>query len=350
VVAAANYAARRYGIHSAMPARTARRLCPELVCLPPRLGYYAEVSHRLRAIFARYTPLVEPLSLDEAFLDLHGGECLFGPPIAVARRIKHEVATELALVASVGVAPNKFVAKIASDLEKPDAFVVVAPDAVQAFLDPLPVGRIWGVGKVASRVFQDQGIHTIADLRRLSLDALQRRFGSAAEHLWEMARGIDTRSVVSDRRAKSISQETTFPSDVVATRVLQAWLRQLTELVAWRLRQHRLQARTVQIKVRFADFRTIARAQRLERPTHNTGLLWESALGLLDDRLPTPRPPVRLLGVGVSGLASEAAEQGELFDDPRQQRQARLDGVADQIRARFGPGALRRGLPPESEA
>ena len=200
VVAAANYVVRKYGVRSAMPTATALRLCPQAVVLPPRIGYYAEVSAQIREILDRYTPSVEPLSLDEAFLDVTGSLPLFGSAIEIARKIKHDIQATLCLTASVGVAPNKFLAKIASDLRKPDALVVVDPDQIQAFLDPLPVGRLWGVGRVTGRVFEQMGIETIGQVRSLTVEELHRRFGKLAEHLWQLAHGVDDRRVVADRR------------------------------------------------------------------------------------------------------------------------------------------------------
>ena len=205
VVAAANYVVRQFGVHSAMPTATALKLCPDAIVLSPRLDHYAEVSAEIREIFVRYTPLVEPLSLDEAFLDVTGSERLFGPAVEIAHRIRREIRQELRLVASVGVAPNKFLAKIASDLDKPDGLVVVDPDRVQEFLDPLSVGRIWGVGRVTGETFSWLGVQTIADLRQLSVETLRQHFGSSGEHFWKLAHGIDDRPVVPDRETKSIS-------------------------------------------------------------------------------------------------------------------------------------------------
>jgi DNA polymerase-4 len=222
VVSAANYVARRFGVHSAMPAITARRLCPQGIFLPPRIDYYAEVSSQIRDIFERFTPMVEPLSLDEAFLDVTGSEHLFGSAVEIGQKLKQMIRQEIRLVVSVGVAPNKFLAKIASDLKKPDALVVVEPDKVQEFLDPLPVERLWGVGKQGSKVFQRLGIRTIEQLRQYPLDILQSRFGSSGEHLWQLARGIDDRAVVPERDAKSISHETTFERDIADLEVLRA--------------------------------------------------------------------------------------------------------------------------------
>lgn len=346
VVSAANYVARRYGVHSAMPIAMARRLCPEAVFLPVRMDDYAQVSQQIQEIFFRYTPEVEPLSLDEAFLDVTASEKLFGPVVAIARRIKQEIRQELRLVASVGVAPNKFVAKIASDVRKPDGFVVVEPEGVQAFLDPLPVGRLWGVGKVSATVFERLGIRTIAQVRQQSVELLRKHFGQMGEQFWRLARGIDDRPVEPERPAKSISNETTFPTDIDDAAVLRVWLRELAEQVAARLRREGLYGRTVQLKVRFADFRTVTRAQTLPHATNITQEIWRAAADMLATRLPADHPPVRLLGVGISGFEDEDSGQGELFGQETQQRQQQLDAVADRIKDRFGSGAIRRGKGP----
>lgn len=342
VVSAANYAARRYGVHSAMPMATARRLCPHAVCLHPRIGYYAEIAEQIRAIFDRYTPLVEPLSLDEAFLDVTGSVALFGTAVEIGGRIKDEIRRELRLVASVGVAPNKFLAKLASDLEKPDGFVVVKPEGVQAFLDPLPVERLWGVGRVSSEALHRLGIRTVGQLRLWSCEALAARFGQAGEHLWQLAHGIDDRRVVPDHEAKSISRETTFDRDVRDPDVLRAWLLELTEQVAWRLRRHSLRGRTVHLKVRFPDFRTITRCQTLPEATNVTEELWEAAAAMFSERVPADHPPVRLLGMGVSGFDRSGARQRMLFGEEAHERQSRLDEVTDEIRARYGRTAIGR--------
>ncbi|MGE3407592.1 MAG: DNA polymerase IV [Pirellulales bacterium] len=343
VVAAANYAAREYGVHSAMPAVTAHRLCPRGVFLPCRMDFYAAVSRRIRTIFERFTSLVEPLSLDEAFLDVTGSERLFGPSVEIGRRIKQVIRQELQLVASVGVAPNKFLAKIASDLKKPDAFVVVEPDQVQEFLDPLSVGRIWGVGKVTGQVFQRLGIRTIGQLRELPAARLTELFGTSGDHYWRLAHGIDDRQVIPDREAKSISHETTFAADISDPQILRAWLIELAEQVARRLRRHDLKGRTVELKVRFADFRTISRSLTLAQPSNITQELMRAGIELLTARLPQGHPPVRLLGFGVSGLTATGPSQQQLFQEPDRERQRGLDQVADQIAERFGKHALRRG-------
>ncbi len=343
VVAAANYEARKYGVHSAMASARANRLCPHAIVIRPRIDFYAEVSQQIRAIFEQFTPIIEPLSLDEAFLDATGSESLFGPSAEIGRQIKQRIRNSLQLVASVGVAPNNFLAKIASDVRKPDGFVVVEPDDVQAFLDPLPVGRIWGVGKVTGQVFEKLGIRTIGQLRDLSLDSLNELFEASGEQYWNLARGIDDRSVIPDREAKSISHETTFAEDIADMDVLRAWLVDLVEQVARRLRHHDLRGRTIDIKVRFADFKTISRSLTLNVPTNMTQELLDAGLELLTNRLPPRHLPVRLLGFGVNHLDGSSRTQQHLFDQSDRERHRELDTVADQIAAKFGKRAIRRG-------
>jgi DNA polymerase IV len=343
VVAAANYEARRFGVHSAMASATARRLCPQAIVLPPRMNDYATISRQIRAIFERYTPLVEPLSLDEAFLDVTGSEHLFGTAEMIGRRIRADILSEVRLVASVGVAPNKFLAKIASDLQKPNGFVAVATESVQQFLDPLPIGRLWGVGRVTSVTFQRLGIETIGQLRSLSESTLERLCGRVGTRLWKLAHGIDDRKVIPDREAQSISHETTFAVDVAEPETLRAWLLELTEQVARRLRRHQLGGRTVNIKVRSTDFHTITRARTLVRPTNVTQELWQAAAELLSGRAVADCLPVRLLGVGVSGLQADGKSQQQLFGDEEHRKHGQLDAVSDAIQNRFGGDAIRRG-------
>lgn len=342
VVCAASYEARKFGVHSAMPAARAKKLCPQAVFLPTRMDYYAGISREIRDIFGRFTPLVEPLSLDEAFLDVTGSELLLGPPVEIGRQIKREIFKQLQLVASVGVAPNKFLAKIASDLDKPDGFVVVDPLRVRQFLDPLPVGRLWGVGRQTNKLMERLHIRTIGDLRQRPLKELQDHFGQHGEHLWQLAHGIDDRRVVPDREAKSISHETTFAADIDDRDALRAWLLELTDQVARRLRRHGLRGRTVHLKVRFADFRTITRSQKLGEPTAATEQLSQIACGMLATRIPREREPVRLLGMGVSDIDRSGQAQRHLFDQQEYEQQARLDRASDSIKERFGAAALRR--------
>jgi len=348
VVSAASYEARRFGVHSAMPMSQALRLCPEAVRLPVRMSLYSDVSEQIHAIFARYTPQIEPLSLDEAFLDVNASEKLFGSAGDIARRIKQEIRSELSLVASVGIAPNKFLAKIASDLDKPDGLVEVMPGEIQTFLDPLPVSRLWGVGKVTGGEFERLGIRTIGQVRQQSPEFLRMKFGKFGEQLWELANGRDPRPVVSDHRAKSISNENTFEVDISDEQVLRAWLMDLSEQVAYRLRQQNLYGRTVQIKLRFADFKTITRSHSLSEPTQLTQDIWQTAVNLLNDYLQKHKPAVRLLGVGISGLTDQPEtlpEQGDLFVPQAQNpsRMKEIDRIVDAINNRFGKLQLRRG-------
>ena len=348
VVAAANYIARRYGIHSAMPTASAQRLCHDLVVLPPRHSFYAEVSRQIHAIFHRYTPQIEPLALDEAFLDVTASEKLFGSAEGIGRAIKQAIRDELSLVASVGVAPNKFLAKLASDIEKPDGFVIVREGDIQAFLAPLPVTRIWGVGKVAAKSFEKLGIRTIGQLQHYSPRLLEQHFANSSEQFLRLAQGIDDRPVVSEHETKSISNETTFASDIADPRLMREWLHALTEQVAWRLRAQQLKGRTIQIKVRLSDFTTLTRAHSLEDVTDITAEIWQAVQYLFEQKLPRPMPPVRLLGVGISNFSQPMPRQADLFArDETQQR--RIDSVLDEMQSRFGKRVVRRGKLPSAE-
>ena len=342
VVSAANYIARQSGVHSAMPMSRAMRLCPKAIRLPVRMTRYIELSGQIRAIFGRYTPLIEPLSLDEAFLDVAASERLYGSAEQIARRIKQEIKTELGLVASVGLGPNKFIAKIASDLDKPDGFVRVLASEVQAFLDPLPVSRLWGVGKATHQIFERLGVRTIKQVRQLPEAVMLDHFGEHGRQLWRLAQGIDARSVVPERQAKSISHETTFAQDISERRSLRACLLEQTEQVASRLRHAGLLGRTVQLKLRYADFKTLSRSITLEKPTQTTEVLWQNVSQLFEQIKLSQ--PLRLIGMGVSNLCPEQAAvagQVDLFTriDPRQEK---LDKLADTINNRFGKATLHR--------
>ena len=342
VVAAANYAARYFGVHSAMPTAQAKRLCPKLIVLPPRHGYYAQVAQRIRDIFHRYTPLVEPLSLDEAFLDVLHSHRLFGDAVEIGRRIKSDIRNELKLTASVGVAPNKFLAKVASDIGKPDGFLVVNAADAQSFLDPLPVTKLWGVGKVGNRQLEKLGIRTIGELRAHPRALLDDIFGSWGKQLWELAQGTDDRAVVPDHKAKSVSHETTFAEDITDVEALRGWLLDLTRQVATRLRCNQLRGRTVHVKIRFSNFRTITRSHTLPQSTDITQELWNTGLPLLLKNLPQRHGGVRLLGFSVSGFDAVDSHQADLFSEPAMVKQAQLDTVSDWIHARFGPAAIAR--------
>lgn len=343
VVSAASYEARRYGVHSAMPIATARRLCPNGVFLPVRGKHYAAIGRQIREIFFRFTPLVEPLSLDEAFLDVYGCEGLFGPAPAIARTIKDRVNAETGLIASVGVAPNKFLAKLAGDLGKPDGLVVLTPERVTEFLTPLPVSRLWGVGARGESRLHALGIRTIGQLAERSERVMVDYFGEVGRHLWQLAHGQDDRRVVPDRQAKSISTETTFAHDIADREPLRDCLLELVDELAGRLRQASLRARAITLKLRSSDFRTRTRACALAEATDVTDVLWRAATDLFGKSLPEELLPLRLLGVGAGRLTREAVVQGDLFDDGGRERQAALDRAVDAIRGQFGPSAIRRG-------
>jgi DNA polymerase-4 len=342
VVSAASYEARTFGVHSAMPISVARRLCPQGVFLPVRMAHYTTVSRHIREILLSFTQRLEPLSLDEAFLDLAGCESLHGSGHQIACQIKARIKKETGLTASVGVAPNKFLAKLASDVGKPDGLVVVPADQVQEFLAPLPVGRIWGVGAKAENRLHSLGIHTICQLAAMPERILVEHFGERGRQFALLARGIDERAVVTDREAKSLSTETTFTIDNCDRQSLRTWLLDLVDQLSSRLREHGLRARVLHLKIRSSDFRTRTRSHSLDEPTDRTNDLWKAALSMFDATVVRQVLPVRLLGVGASGLTADRLVQGHLFDQPERARQAALDRAVDGIRQRLGDSAIQR--------
>lgn len=350
VVATCSYEARPFGVRSAMPSARAKRLCPQAVWIPPRMKAYSEEAGKIRAILDRFTPLVEPLSLDEAFLDLTQPKRPFDQGVALARRIKKAVRDERDLTVSVGVACSKFVAKVASDLEKPDGLVAVPPGTETAFLAPLPASSLWGAGPVAQKKFAEMGIGTIGRVRALPEERLARAFGKAlGRHFFLLARGIDDRPVVPEAAAKSLGHETTFEKDLSSRERCHGVLLELSEEVGRRLRKESLSGRVVAIKVRFADFTTLSRQETLASPTHDDGTIYRTAKGLFDVLLPRMRA-VRLLGVSVGGVVRGAVEvQPELFEAPPEKTE-RLSRAIDRIRRRYGVGALRRGRPADRSA
>ena len=317
VVAAASYEARRFGLHSAMPTSRALRLCPQVVRVNPRHSRYHEVSTELHAIFASYTPQVEPLSLDESFLDLTEYCVLHHCSVGrVAAEIKRVVRERTGLTASAGAAPNKLVAKIASDVEKPDGLVVVPPERVQDFLRPLPVERLWGVGPVTASRLRALGLITIGDIADRDPAWLQQSFGRSGPIFHHLARGDDDRPVVTTHEPRSISSENTFATDVADVDEALNCLREQTEEVAGRLRSQGYHGRTVTLKVRYADFTTITRSLTPAHLVAEVGPLFTIARTLLLTRTEFPQRPIRLVGVGVSGLLDpEKPVQLELWDD-----------------------------------
>lgn len=341
VVAAASYEARQFGIYSAMPMREASRRCPHLERVAPRMSVYKEVSDQVFAIFRNFTPLVEGLSLDEAFLDVSGSIALFGSDVEIARRIKKSILSETGLTASVGVAPNKLVAKIASDLDKPDGLKIVTAGNLRETLDPLPVRVIPGIGRETLRRLEKFRIATIADLRTAPDANLDAVFGRFAARTRERAAGIDDRQVVSSRAEKSISAETTFDRDLADTTEIHSNLLRLTERTTSRLRAKSLWAGTVQIKIRQSDFSTFTRQRALHPPANSTDQLYLVAKELLSIwRRENPGARIRLLGVGGSDLLTDM--QGDLFETADNGPGSELDQAVDRIRDRFGSLSLGR--------
>lgn len=341
VVAAASYEVRKYGVHSAMPMSTALRLCPHAICVRPRMAQYKEVSSQIFALFHEVTPLVQGLSLDEAFLDVTDSIALLGDAISIARRIKQRIFETTRLTASVGVASNKLVAKIASDLAKPDGLTVVEPDRIHEVLDPLPIRRLPGLGRKTGAKVEVRGIQTFAQLRAAPDSVLWPLFGRYTQRVRDRASGIDDRPVEPDREEKSISAEDTFERDVGDPRALHRALAQLADRACERMRKKELMARCIGIKIRRADFSTYTRRRVIAPPTHDGGTIAKVANELLTRWLTeNPREKLRLLGVVLSDLS--AASQLDLFDDTLGSA-GRLDAALDEARARFGSRALRRG-------
>ncbi|MBC7187525.1 MAG: DNA polymerase IV, partial [Calditrichaeota bacterium] len=338
VVSTCSYEARAFGLRSAMPISQAYRLCPHAVFLPVRGERYAEVSAQVMEVLGEFSPLIEQVSIDEAFVDLTGTEKLLGPPREVGMRIKQEVRRRTGLTASVGIAPNKFVAKIASDLRKPDGFVVVEEHEVRDFLWPLPVGKLWGVGEKTRPHLERLGLHTIGDVARQSPSFLHERFGAMGLHLWHLANGIDDRPVVPTTAAKSMSKETTFEQDTDDEELLKATLVGLADAVARCLRQERLRGCTVTLKIRLEGFATFTRSRTLGEPTNSSEVIGATAADLLR-HFERGKKKVRLLGVGVSGLVSEGAAQLALFDEGTR---SKIDKAMDLVRERFGEEAIFR--------
>ncbi len=340
VVATCCYIARTYGVKSAMPMFEALRLCPQAKVVRPNFEKYSKVGREVRQLMFALTPLVEPLSIDEAFLDLSGTSGLHGlSPAKVLARFAADVETNLKITVSIGLSCNKFLAKVASDLDKPRGFAVLGGAEAPAFLAPKPVGFIYGVGKVSAARYARDGFSRIADLQRTSEIELMRRYGEEGRRLARLARGIDTRQVSADRETKSVSSETTFEHDIADFRSLEKILWSLAEDVSARLKSKDLAGATVTLKLKTADFRIRTRARSLDAPTQLAGRIFAASRGLLEHETDGTR--YRLLGVGVSTLASaDEADPADLVDG----RSALAEHAVDNLRARFGDGAVVRGL------
>lgn len=351
VISAASYVARKFGVRSAMPTAEARRLCPDLVLLPPDFERYTQASREIMAIFRNYTPLVEPLSLDEAFLDVAGCERLFGDAAEIGRAIKRDILKKTGLVASVGVAPSKFLAKLASDLDKPDGFRVIHPEEVRTILDPLPVSKVFGVGPRTAKRLESLGVLSIGDLARRERSEVVREFGATGAWIHDLAHGIDTRRVTPRREEKSHGMERTFPKDVSDREELRLALLSFCEEVAFGLRDKGLRGRTVTLKARYGDFTTITRTKTLDHPTNLGPRIYTTARELLDK---IPAGALRLLGVQMSALSDVRVPiQETLFGEPetpmrgprgvvepsRAKLERATEGI-DKLRKKFGRRAI----------
>lgn len=342
VVAACSYEARKFGVHSALPIGRAWKLCPQGAYVRPRMERYVEVSHEVMEVLKRFTNLVEPLSIDEAFLDVTGSTTLFGAPVQIARAIKKQIRDATGLTASAGVAPNKFLAKIASDLKKPDGLVVVESAEVEAFLGALPISRLWGVGPKTEERLREMGLHTIGAVRARRQEDLVSALGSGlGTHLWELAMGRDDRPVVPNWEPKSISNETTFEEDTRDRELLVTTIRRLAESVGRRLRRENYRARKVTLKIRFEPFETHTRQVSVKRGVDTDEEIIRLAVGLFDQFSLERR--VRLIGVGTGEIVrpGEGPTQLGLFDEPRKDEV--IDRTVDAIREKFGEDLIQRG-------
>ena len=337
VVSAASYEARKFGVHSAMPIRTARRLCPDCIFVPVRGAAYQAASREVMAILRRFTPLVQPISIDEAFMDVTASRLLFGDGEEIARRIKQAVRDEVQLTISVGVASTKLVAKIASDLRKPDGLVVVPPGAEVEFLAPLPISRLWGVGASTAAALRDFSVTTIGDLQRVDGAALVRRFGKHGASLVDRAHGLDPDPVDDPDAAKSVSHEMTFDEDTSDPEALERTLLAMSEGVSGRLRHAGIKAGTVTVKIRDSGFNTITRQRGLPEPSDMTEPIWQAALALARPEMRGKK--IRLLGVAASGFGGR--QQLGLFE-AGDERKRKVVEAADEIRERFGMRAITR--------
>lgn len=340
VVSTASYEARPYGVGSAMSMAVARRRCPDAIVVPPRFSRYQEVSREVMDVLRSFSPKVEALSLDEAFLDMSGSQVLFGGPLDIGRKIKEAIYRRTGLTVSVGISTTKYVAKVASDHKKPDGLWIVPEEQVRAFLSPLPLRKLWGVGPKTEERLRALGLRTIGDVARASPGLLESRLGSHGKHLVRLAQGIDPREVVTEREVKSVGSEVTLETDVVGEAAIGKHLLHSADRVAERLRRKGLQARGVRLKLKTADFVTLTRQRRLDRPTDAAGPLYEGARELL--RVLAPREPMRLVGLAAIDLQRpDEPVQTELFG-AGVEAERKLSRAVDEVTRRFGAGTVRR--------
>ncbi len=350
VVSTCSYEARKFGVHSAMSCSEAYRLCPQGIFLRGNYALYSAVSREIHAIFDEFTPLVLPLSCDEAFLDVTGMERLLGDPVTIAEKIRREIFERVRLTASAGVAGTMFVAKLASDLNKPDGLTVIRDDEVIERLAPLAVGRIWGLGKVGVRRVNALGIRTIGELQEWPEPELVGALGNIGGHLYRLCRGIDERVITPEsEREKSVSNETTFPEDLLDLTELEKSLLYLADKVARRCRRYGLEGRVVQLKVKYSDFKQVTRRQSLDKFTASSQLIYDLVKRLLRTKTEAGMRPIRLLGVGLSGFSEDNAEglrQASLFDaeagseSELEQKMSEVDVATDLIAKKFSDTGL----------
>lgn len=344
VVSSASYEARKFGVHSAQPMATAMRLCPDGVFLPGRMSRYKEVSKQVFEIFFRFTPLVEPLSIDEAFLDVTGSIRLFGEPVEIAKKVKQVVVNETGLTVSAGVAPSKFVAKIASDMDKPDGLTVVPSDQVREFLDPLPIKKMWGVGKVTQEALSRLNVRTFEDLSRVPVGVLERRFGKHGLKMHQLSMGIDEREVIPEHDAKSIGHEETFSQDILDKGAAKKELLSLANRVARRMRREQVIGRTITLKVKYSDFVQVTRSTTLSISTDDGPEIYSTVCRLLE-KTEVGKRPVRLLGISLSQLTVLGSEtQLGLFNhDGASKKRKELHTALDSLHEKFGEKSIRPG-------
>ena len=353
VVATCSYEARKFGVHSAMPISRAKKLCPDGIYVYPRMDRYKEVSYQIFSIMKEFTPHIEPLSIDEAFLEVSGMSTMYSGPKALGRAIKDRVFEETGLIISAGLAPNKFLAKLASDLDKPDGLVVIPYGREKEILAPLPIKRIWGVGPRTEKILKTGGFHLMRHIQALPDESsLIPLVGNQARRIWELANGIDDRPVETDRKIQSIGAEETYEEDLTDGSAIELEFRYFANRLSKRLRKRNLLGHTVSIKVRYDDFTTVSRQKRLDTPSDHEHVFFETALllwnKLMQDKTSgltfmDPPGPIRLLGLTVSGLDEEVPMQDSLFESPKNETENKLAGVLDSLESKFGETAVMSG-------
>ena len=357
VVATCSYEARKFGVHSAMPISRAKKLCPDGIYVYPRMDRYKEVSHQIFSIMKEFTPYIEPLSIDEAFLEVSGMSTMYSGPKALGRAIKDRVYEQTGLIISAGLAPNKFLAKLASDLDKPDGLVVSPYGREKEILAPLPIKRIWGVGPHTEKRLKAGGFHLMRHIQALPDErSLIPIVGNQARRIWELANGIDDRPVETDRKIQSIGAEETYEEDLTDGSTIELEFRYFANRLSKRLRKRNLLGHTVSIKVRYDDFTTVSRQKRLDTPSDHEHVFFETALllwnKLMQDETSKqlkgvtfmdPPGPIRLLGLTVSGLDEDVPMQDSLFESPKNETENKLAGVLDSLESKFGETAVMSG-------